>query len=135
MRWDKTMTLDRRAKLAEIMMDGRGYAVEYSWYHAMFGKSEKTFQSDRTIIHKQWKVTHNVDMEARRIELLQRIESDRQLARSLGDAGSALNADKLHAQIDGFLNKQGETAVTVQVLNVQGYTDEQLIQFKKIISS
>lgn len=123
MRYDKTMVLERQSALATKMQEGLGYQREYEWYYNMYRKSEKTFQADRTIIHKHWKIAHNADMEIKKIELLQRIQADRELARSLGDSSSALSADKLNAQIEGFLNKQGEMNILIQKqYNVSGYT-------------
>jgi hypothetical protein len=122
----KNVQLVRISQLAEVMKIGDGYASEYDWYFKMYGKSERSFQKDRTEIYKQWKIDFAKEIEIDKIDLLNKIAADRKLARDSFNASAAIQADKLEAQIKGHLNKQGESSPTVNVnnntLSVEGLT-------------
>ena len=134
-RESKSVQLKRQSMLALKMSEGEDYTQCLSWYVSIFFKSEGMFQKDRTAIYKRWKTELAQDDSNHLVELIKNIDADRQLARDLGNAGAAIQADKLKAQILGILNKQGEVNIenaTIQnnTLNIDwsGKTLEELKQ-------
>jgi len=134
-RESKSVQLKRQSMLALKMSEGEDYTQCLSWYVSIFFKSEGMFQKDRTAIYKRWKTELAQDDSNHLVELIKNIDADRQLARDLGNAGAAIQADKLKAQILGIINKQGEVNIenaTIQnnTLNIDwsGKTLEELKQ-------
>ena len=78
-----------------------------------------------------------MDMEIHLIDILNKIEEDRELARGLGNAGAAIQANKLEAQLRGLLNKQGETYIENQQVNIQqnnlNFDNYSLEQLKELL--
>ena len=105
--------MTRRKMLAQKMKEGLDYHEGLVWYTEMFGLKEKSYERDRTVIYQQWKKAFVRDTEKELIELLQKIDADRKLARELGNAAAAIQANKLEAQLKGLLNKQGETTINI----------------------
>jgi len=132
-RESKSVQLKRQSMLALKMSEGEDYTQCLSWYVSIFFKSEGMFQKDRTAIYKRWKTELAQDDSNHLVELIKNIDADRQLARDLGNAGAAIQADKLKAQILGIINKQGEVNIENQQVNVvsidwSGKTLEELKQ-------
>lgn len=117
-RESKSVVLNRIAQLSEMMKRGLDYSECFAWYVSKFGKAEKTFQKDRTIVYKMWKLEFQKDIEIDMIDILNKVAEDRSLARELGDAKAALQADKIEAQIKGIINRKGEV-VEQYVTNTQ----------------
>ena len=105
--------IKRRKMLAEKMKEDFDFHSVLDWYIEMFGLGQKSYERDRTVIYQQWKKSFVRDTEKELIELLQKIDADRKLARELGNAGAAIQANKLEAQLKGLLNKQGETTINI----------------------
>ena len=126
----KAVQLARHSLLSDRMKEGISYHECLSWYVNQFGKSEGMFQKDRTAIYKVWKISLQKDHETNLIELLNKIEQDRELARGLGNAGAAIQADKLEAQLKGLINKQGEITIQqntqINNLNLENLTLDDL---------
>ena len=82
--------MTRRKMLAQKMKEGLDYHEGLVWYTEMFGLKEKSYERDRTVIYQQWKKAFVRDTEKELIELLQKIDADRKLARELGNAAAAI---------------------------------------------
>ena len=128
--------IKRRKMLAEKMKEDFDFHSVLDWYIEMFGLGQKSYERDRTVIYQQWKKSFVRDTEKELIELLQKIDADRKLARELGNAGAAIQANKLEAQLKGLLNKQGEPTINVNIqqntLNLEKVT---LKELKELLSN
>lgn len=118
----KSAVLDRRAQLAKIMKEQAGYEHEYQWYWDNFKKSEKTFQSDKTVIYQQWIIDNQKDVVESKIDIIQELNMAKKRAIDGFDVKSEISAIKLKAQINGLINKQGEIIVNVNQINTQNTT-------------
>jgi hypothetical protein len=123
-------------QLADEMRKGESYHTLLAWYNDNWHKTEKSFQRDRTIIYSQWKVEHAKEMQEKKIDLLNKIEIDRIFAHDTHNAMAAVSADKLVAQIEGFLNKQGEgTTTNVQVNNIMNFDHLSFEEVEKLLNA
>jgi hypothetical protein len=132
----KSMVMERQQALAVKMLEGLGFQREYDWYFGEYNKSEKCFQRDRTIIYRKWKLDNNKEISIRKMELIQQLYADRELARGYMQVGVSVQALKLIAQIEGILNKQNEPIVTINnnSLNFENVSTEDLIAAVKSIN-
>lgn len=131
-RESKSVMLNRISMLSQKMAEGLNYNECLEWYVKEFNKSESMFNKDRTIIYRQWKIEVLKSIEEDMVELLKNIEADRKLARELGNAGAAIQANKLVAQLKGLLNKQGDVLVQNNTLNLN-FENISTEEIKKIL--
>src|SRR4030042_1846552 len=124
----KTVQLSRQAEFAKIMADGLGYHYEWEWYRNHYPNSEKTFQADKTIIYEQWKVDNAKDLDAVKMDILNKLLAARKRAIDLMDVKAEIQAIKLESEIMGILNRKGEVQVNVQnnILNLDSKSLEEL---------
>lgn len=127
---DKSMVLSRQSELAKKMQEGLGYQKEYEWYSNTYKKSEKSYQHDKTIVYHQWKIDSGREISEKKIDYINSLKTDRQLARDTYQIAAAIQATKLMAQIDGILTKQNESVININnnTLNLEVVTTEELLK-------
>lgn len=120
----------RREEFANYMRHGLGYNRDWEWFRERYGLSKACFEKDRTAIYKIWREEMSKNINDVLADMINKLNSDRELAREFGQISAAVAATKVEAQLRGLISKQGEVVVNNNTLNLnlENFSVEELKQ-------